>query len=209
MANADSYATQENTTLTATSVLANDTDVNSNVTLTARFSTHPKKGSLTFNSDGTFTYIPATYYIGTDSFTYVATDGFSSSAPATVTITVTSQAIPPTAYPGTLLVAPNTVGSGFLQELNPDGQVVFSIDSQGTLGTVALTNASTGAYNYTPNAGAHGMNLCFRVSSVGNPALYSTATVTVTIMGISLSTDISSPRNSPRRPLPSSPTRWA
>ena len=47
-------------------------------------------GSLTLNTDGSFSYTPNVGFWGTDSFTYTATDGHATSAPATVTITVFS-----------------------------------------------------------------------------------------------------------------------
>ena len=47
-------------------------------------------GSLTLNADGSFVYTPNAGFCGTDSFTYTATDGHATSAPATVTITVYS-----------------------------------------------------------------------------------------------------------------------
>ncbi len=47
-------------------------------------------GTLTLNADGSFSYTPNAGFYGTDSFTYTATDGNATSAPATVTITVYS-----------------------------------------------------------------------------------------------------------------------
>ena len=195
IANPDSYCTPENTTLTANSVLANDTDTNPALTLSAQLSTPPQHGTLTFHSDGTFSYVPATNFVGTDTFSYSAGDGTLSSAPATVTITVTHVDTPPTALAGTLIVAPNTATNGFLTSLNPNGPIVYSIDQQGTLGTVSITNSSTGAYRYTPNTSAMGSDhFVFRVADAANPALYSTATVTVTVLGIALSATPASPQ---------------
>ncbi len=52
--------------------------------------TQPSHGSVSmFDPDGTFRYTPAANFNGTDTFTYRATDGTTTSAPATVTITVT------------------------------------------------------------------------------------------------------------------------
>jgi VCBS repeat-containing protein len=98
---------------TATGVLANDTDDDSpHAALRAVVATGPAHGSLTLNSDGSFSYTPAAGFVGTDTFTYVANDGSWSddatvpmsgnSAPATVTITVTYvfanvQNLPPSA----------------------------------------------------------------------------------------------------------------
>lgn len=70
-------------------VLTNDRDPNGNP-LTAALVTGPTKGTLTFNANGTFTYRPNAGFIGTDSFTYRASDGLLQSNLATVTITVTA-----------------------------------------------------------------------------------------------------------------------
>ena len=190
-ANPDSYSMNENTTqaptmLTAGSVLANDTVGNVLAPiLSAQLVTPPATGVLNFNNDGTFTYLPPTYFVGTVTFTYEAVNFVGPSAPATVTITVNSTELPPTAYNGTLTVPANTATNGFLTSLNPaGGPIVYSMASPGTLGTVTITDASTGAYTYTPNLGASGTDtFTFSVAYVANPAMSSTATITVTIKG--------------------------
>ena len=68
-------------------MLANDTDANANA-LTAKVGANVTHGTLTLKSDGSFNYMPAAGYTGADSFTYMANDGTSDSAVATVTITV-------------------------------------------------------------------------------------------------------------------------
>jgi uncharacterized repeat protein (TIGR01451 family) len=94
VANADSYTTDEDTTLVvaAPGVLGNDTDVDS-PSLTAHWINGPANGSLTLNTDGSFTYTPGLDFYGTDSFAYRANDGSLDSNPATVTLTV--RAVPP------------------------------------------------------------------------------------------------------------------
>src|SRR5262249_44329418 len=69
----DSYSTREDTAITvnAPGVLANDGDVDGDP-LTAILVTGPAHGTLTLNSDGSFTYTPALNYNGPDSFTYKA-----------------------------------------------------------------------------------------------------------------------------------------
>jgi VCBS repeat-containing protein len=91
VANNDSYGFTENTPLTvaAPGVLANDTDT-AGYTLTAVLASSPTHGTLSLNSNGGFTYTPATNFSGADGFTYYATDGTSNSAVATVTLTGTS-----------------------------------------------------------------------------------------------------------------------
>ena len=87
----DSYSTARNTTLVvaAPGVLTNDSDAN-NDPLTAIKLSDPIHGTLTFNANGGFSYVPTTGYVGSDSFTYKANDGTLDSNTATVNLTVTS-----------------------------------------------------------------------------------------------------------------------
>ena len=71
---ADSYSTNEDTPLSGTSVLSNDTDSDGD-NLTAALVGNATHGSVVLNADGTFTYTPAANYYGSDSFTYSASDG--------------------------------------------------------------------------------------------------------------------------------------
>lgn len=73
----------------APGVLGNDTDPDGN-TLTAALVTGPTHGTLALNTDGSFSYQPASAYTGSDSFTYKATDGTVDSNVATVTISVST-----------------------------------------------------------------------------------------------------------------------
>lgn len=81
----DSYEALQESPLTVQppGVLANDTRASS-----AQLVSGPAHGTLALSGDGGFTYTGAEDFIGTDSFSYTASDGLSSSAPATVTLTV-------------------------------------------------------------------------------------------------------------------------
>ncbi len=69
-------------------VLVGDTDPDGD-NLTATNASDPANGSVTLQSNGSFTYMPDPDFNGTDSFTYQTSDGRGNlSAPATVTITV-------------------------------------------------------------------------------------------------------------------------
>lgn len=72
----------------AEGVLANDTDPDDDP-LTARMAGQAKKGSVTVNPDGSFSYRSSKKAKGTDSFTYLATDATGLSAVEKVTIEVT------------------------------------------------------------------------------------------------------------------------
>ena len=78
--------------VSAPGVLANDSDPQA-LPLTAELLTYPADGQLALNANGSFTYWPNAGFIGTDSFTYQASDGLVTSAPATVTITVNPPAL--------------------------------------------------------------------------------------------------------------------
>ncbi len=96
VATGDSYSTSEDTPLTvaAPGVLANDTDADGDL-LTAALVSGPAHGSLTFGSDGSFTYTPNSNYSGPDSFSYQANDNSANSNSAIVNINVTAVNDPP------------------------------------------------------------------------------------------------------------------
>ena len=73
--------------MAAPGVLANDTDADGDL-LTAALVTGPAHGAVTLNANGSFIYTPAAGFVGTDTFTYVANDKASDSAPATVSVAV-------------------------------------------------------------------------------------------------------------------------
>src|SRR6185369_13311507 len=89
MAADDSYTIAEDTTLNVSTpgVLSNDSDVDGD-TLSAVLVSQPTHGVLTWNTNGSFSYTPAAYYNGADSFTYLANDGALNSGIATVSIIV-------------------------------------------------------------------------------------------------------------------------
>jgi VCBS repeat-containing protein len=85
----DSYSTEEdlNLTVAALGVLANDSDLDGDI-LTTVVDTQSSSGTLTLNPNGSFTYSPDPNFNGSDSFTYLASDGLGNSNVALVTITV-------------------------------------------------------------------------------------------------------------------------
>jgi hypothetical protein len=76
------------------SVLANDADVDGPSTIAvdpaASSATSARGGAVTWNADGTFSYVPPTGYTGTDTLTYRATDG-TAAANGAVDVTVSGR----------------------------------------------------------------------------------------------------------------------
>ncbi len=106
--------------VTQAGVLSNDFDVDGQ-TLTAVLDTTTTNGALTLSSNGSFTYTPNANFFGTDTFTYHAFDGTSSSAVRTATITVNPVNDAPVASGSATLaaVAENTA--------NPAGATVSAL----------------------------------------------------------------------------------
>ena len=87
----------------------------------------------------------------------------------------------PVATNGTLAVTQDTPASGTLQATDADSNpLTYSIVANGSKGTAVVTNASTGAYTYTPNAGATGAD-SFTFKANDGTVDSNVATVNVTI----------------------------
>ena len=88
----DSYTVDEDQPLivaAAAGVLSNDRDGDSDpLNVIDADTTTSQGGSVTVNSDGSFEYLPAADFNGTDSFEYTISDGKGGTASATVEITV-------------------------------------------------------------------------------------------------------------------------
>ncbi len=89
VANNDSYYVIENVlrTVSAPGVMSNDSN-GTGSDVTAMLVTNVSHGTLTLNANGGFTYLPATHFYGTDSFSYRDIDSSTNSNVATVTLTV-------------------------------------------------------------------------------------------------------------------------
>ena len=161
VATGESYGTAEDTPLTvaAPGVLGNDSDVDG-TPLTAAVVTPPTHGTLTLNTNGSFTYTPALNYNGPDSFAYKANDGTADSNTATVTITVGAANDAPAAAADsyataedTLLTiaAPGVVGNDTDVDSASLTAVLVSGPANGT-----LTFNADGSFSYAPNANFNG-----------------------------------------------------
>ena len=136
----DTYTTAEDTPLSpaAPGVLANDTDAQG-LPLTAILVSGVSNGTLTLNSNGSFTYTPSLNFNGTDSFTYKANNGSFNSNVVTVSLTVTSvNDAPVNSVPGA-------------QETPKDANKVFSAGNSNAI-TISDVDAGAAAVQVTLTA---------------------------------------------------------
>ena len=181
----DSYIVDEDTALTvpASGVLVNDTDADS-TTLAAVLVSGPSHGTLTLNTDGSFSYTPAADYNGTDSFTYRANDGQSNSNVAAVTITINPVNDPPTAVDDSYIVDKDTAltvpASGVLgNDTDADSTTLTAVLVSGpSHGTLTLN--PDGSFSYTPAADYSGTDsFTYRVSDGQSDSNVATVTITI------------------------------
>ena len=187
-----SYMLNAGATLTvaAPGVLAYDSDVDK-LPLTAGLASNPTNGTVTLNTDGSFTYTPAAGFHGQDSFTYTASITTSNnvvvpSPPATVSLLV--NAIPVaasqtyTAKENTLLSVPAATGvlnQATDADSGPDALTAVLVNSPAH-GTLTLN--PTGAFTYTPVTGYFGPD-SFTYEAFDGEAYSNIATVNLVVIG--------------------------
>jgi VCBS repeat-containing protein len=181
VASGDSYSTNEDTTLTVSAaggVLTNDTDVDG-PSLSAILVNGPAHGSLALNADGSFIYTPTANYNGSDSFTYRANDGSLVSNIAAVNITVVPVNDPVVTGATTVRTEMNTVASGPLNAIDPDGDgLTFSILTGPTHGQLSI--GTNGTFVYTPALGYFGGDsFTYHVQSADGSSADGTVSISV------------------------------
>lgn len=187
VADDDAFTTDEDTPLvvSAPGVLDGDTDVEGS-SLAAVLVSGPTNGTLTLNSDGSFTYAPGLNFDGSDSFTYQADDGAANSDTATVTITVDPVNDAPVAGVDAHLTGEDTLltvdaADGLLDnDVDVDGDTlsITGTDLTGLEGTLVL-ETDTGAFTFDPTADFVGATTFDYTVSDG--AESDTETVTITV----------------------------
>ncbi len=189
IAHADGYSTEKNVffMIAAPGVLGNDTDANRD-NLTAIIASPPLQGTLALNADGSCIYTPAAGFTGTESFTYMASDGTHTSAPAKVTVAVNSHRISAAAdgYSTVLNTPLSITWPGILiNDTDAEGhKLTAQITAPPTHGTVALN--AEGSFLYNPAAGFTGTDSF--TYKAGDGAEYSApAIVAITVMSHAIS----------------------
>jgi lysophospholipase L1-like esterase len=139
---ADSYSTTVDRNLTITAslgVLANDFDGDRDtLTIFSADSQTAASGAIAVNTDGSFSYIPASGFSGIDNFNYTITDGKGNTATATATIRV--ERTPPTRIK---IEAESMRLSGYsietVQTFASGNAVIAVTPTEGAVGTASTT----------------------------------------------------------------------
>ena len=119
--------------------------------LTFAVATSPGHGTLSSESGATLTYQPEPNFHGVDTFSYVARDSTTTSAPATVSITIRPQNDAPTAGDVTLSVSEGRTGALLFLGEDIDGDVLtYSIVTPPIHGTVDV-RGNTAIYRANGN----------------------------------------------------------
>ena len=198
---ADTFETNEDTPLAigAPGVLMNDSDVDTGTMLTAVLDSGPSNAaSFTLNSDGSFSYTPASNFNGMDSFTYHASDGTASSATVTATITIVPVNDAPNAVNDMFMTDEDTPLSipapgVLMNDTDPENDplTVTAFDATSTQGAT-VSVAADGSFSYDPT-GASALQALGSADSVDDTFTYTiedpsmasdTATVTVHVTGV-------------------------
>jgi len=155
---ADTFDVNEDTSLNG-DVLTNDSDPDGD-TLTANLISSASHGTLTLDSNGSFTYKPNPDYNGSDTFTYEANDGQgqpNSTDTATVTITINPKNDQPIANDDNFTIDEDTSlnGTVLTNDTDVDGDTLTaSLISDVSNGSLTLN--SNGSFTYTPNQDYNG-----------------------------------------------------
>jgi hypothetical protein len=185
----DAYSLSEDDSVPISpGVLANDSDVDGPLPLTASLVTAPVHGTVNFQANGDFSYTPHPNYFGPDQFTYKVADGHGASSIGTAFLTINPINDPPTAKNDT---ATTTEDGGAVSidvlandSFAPDAgeSLTITAKTDPTHGTVAIA-ADQMSLLYTPAAHYNGPDSFTYTISDGNGGT-ATATVNVTVESV-------------------------
>jgi hypothetical protein len=190
----DSGSTSEDNTLNVSGpgVLTNDSEPNGFAISVISY-TQPTHGSVTVNASGSYSYIPAADYNGSDSFTYTLTNGNARASTATVNLTISSVNDVPTLNTISNLTLVENAG---LQTVNLSGISAGATNESGQSLTITASSSNptlipNPTVNYTsPNAAG---TLTF--TPVASVSGLSTITVVVTDNGSTTNGGVNSVTN--------------
>ena len=119
----------------------------------------PQNGTLSSwdENTGTFEYVPALDFYGVDSFEVLAKDASSSSAPASISISVSNVNEEPTLQGDGFTTEEDVAYSGAFVANDSDGRVVSILVSRPPAnGTLRITDPAAGQFQYVPVSNRNG-----------------------------------------------------
>ncbi|WP_158543323.1 Ig-like domain-containing protein [Dyella psychrodurans] len=169
---------------TATSVNLASAISGANITA-VNVASNPSHGTTSVSGE-TVTYTPSsTFYGGTDSFTYTATNLGGTSSPATVTITVNPPPAPTTAAASATTPYNTATNINLASAISGAGITAVNIAGNPSHGTVSVSGESV---TYTPSATFYGGADTFTYTATNAGGTSSPATVTVTVGAVAVPT---------------------
>ena len=184
VAKEDFYVVDLNNTVTISSsngVLANDADPDGD-TMAAILQKLPDFGTVTLNSDGSFTYDPVSYQCPLDSFTYMASDGTLVSKPVTVhlkykkniIVNVNDDSFSTSKNTPLNISAPGILGNDSVTFMIPITAEVAELPKHGT-----LQLNDDGSFSYTPDTDYTGQDYFKYKADTGNVSAVGTVLLNV------------------------------
>jgi VCBS repeat-containing protein len=195
VANPDVNTTPEDTPVSG-NVLPNDIDIDGNPLTVVSFvvndetytagttATIPGIGTLVINTNGSYTFTPASNYNGPVPVVTYHIESISGTTSSTLTIDVTPVNDVPVAVNDIASVNEDAVLTGTVvtnDTPSGDGGNIWKVTIHPTHGTVSMN--PDGSYTYTPNANFHGTDVfTYQVCDANGDC--STATVTITVNSV-------------------------
>jgi large repetitive protein len=176
----DTATTNEDTPVTIP-VLANDNDPDSDP-LTISSAT-ALNGTVTINPDGTISYTPNANFNGSDTVTYVISDGNGGTSTATVTVTVNPVNDVPVAVADSATTNEDTpvTLNPLANDSDVDGDTLSITSATSPNGTIVLN--PDGTITFTPDANFNGPTTITYTISDGNGGT-ATATIAVNVVAV-------------------------
>src|SRR5260221_224261 len=139
----------------------------------------PAHGSVTINSDGSYSYTPAADYNGPDSFTYQVSDGHGGTATAAVSMTVNPVNDAPMVANVSFTLAEDASFTGAVAATDIDSATLtYALVGSAPAGLVFNTD---GTFSYTPPADFNGqVSFSYKANDGSLDSTPATATINVT-----------------------------
>lgn len=157
--------------------LANDSDSGGNI-LSASLVSGPAHGSLAFNADGSFAYVPDAGYSGDDAFTYSVTDGLAQGNTAQVQIHINAAPAAQDDAATTVEGKPITLNVS-ASDADADGNALRPILMRLPAHGAVFANAD-GTFTYTPDPRFTGVD-GFSYAASDGIAISAVAQVSITV----------------------------